>query len=980
MKNIFLLFLLLISTSILSQNNQEIKPVTGQYSIKGIVIDSIENFHVEMAVATLYNPKDNSLLKSVPTNEKGAFTLNNLTASSYNLTITLLGYDTVRIPISQRIFTKNTIILDTIKLQISDIMLADVTITAEPPELVIKEDTLEYNAAAFRVAEGAVVEDLIKRLPGMEVDTDGNIKKPDGKQVTRVYVDGKEFFGDDPKMATKNLTADIVDKVQVIEKKSDMAILTGVDDGEEETVINITIKKGMKQGWMGNVTSGIGVLSQENTNNDPRYIENLMVNRFLENDQITFIANANNINNQGSTDRGNNVRSGRGAGGRSGITSSNTFGVNTAKIVNDKIKFAGNIRYNYSDSYAENDRFRQNLLKDSVSYRKSLSTDRDYSNNINFDGRLEYQMDSSTMIIFNPHISYNYSKSNSTSHQITMAGDADSTKVNESNSQDRLQSDGFSTRLRLDVSRKLSAKGRRISFGASYSLNKSSGSGINTSENIFYLSPDRNRYYDQISESNQDRYSYSLSLNYVEPVGHNNFVDLSYNIDVNDTKNRRETLDYDEDTDDYTYRDPDFNKSSNTKTTNQNIRANFRSVRTKYTYNIGLRVAPNHTTSKSFIEDWYPSGGDSIVNHLPGRTSTNYAPQLDFTYRFSNTRELRQNLRFRYNGSTNQPSVSQLDPTTDNTNPLHIRSGNPDLLPAFNHNISLNYDFNNRETQKVFTVSISHRFTQNQIINYTTYEENTGVQYSRPINENGTWNTNGTVYFSKPFDAKKRLKFSTRTNLGYNNRIGYTMVEKQSERNISKTINASEEVNLSYSNDIFYGQIRGRFNYSKTSNTVSTNQNGMETFNYSLVYNTNLTLPYSWSVASDITYTANRGLSTGYNLDEVIWNAQISKQIFNRKQGSIRLQVTDILQQKLSIRRNVTANYIEDVRNNAMTGYFMLSFAYRFNNIGGGNRNRQRGERTEFDGGDGGDRGDGGSFRGGGGNFGSGGGRGGRGE
>lgn len=957
MKNKILLLLFLITTYVHSQDNNN-----ATHTIKGIVIDSLENQPIEMAVATLYNNINNTIIKGVPTDNKGVFILNNISPASYTLTVTLLGYDSIRISIPQRKFNKREIMLDTIKLHISDIILSDVTITAEPPELVTKEDTLEYNAAAFKVAEGAVVEDLIKRLPGMEVDNDGNIKKPDGKQVTKVYVDGKEFFGDDPKMATKNLTADIVDKVQVIEKKSDMAILTGIDDGEEETVINITIKKGMKQGWMGNVTSGVGALTRENSDNDPRYTENLMINRFLENDQISFIANANNINNQGSSDRGNNVRSGRGARGRSGITSSNTFGVNTAKIINDKMKFGGNISYNYSDSYAENDRFRQNLLKDSVSYRKSFSNDQDYSNNLTFDGRLEYQMDSSTMIIFNPHVSYNYSKSNSSSHQITMAGDKDSTKVNESNSSDRLQSDGINTRLGLDISRKLSTKGRNVSFGASYNLSKSSGSGGNMSENMFYLSPGRNRSYNQITESNQDRYSYSLSLSYVEPIGTNNFLNFSYSIDVNNSNNRKETLDYDENTGDYSIIDPDFNKSSNSKNINQNIRANFRSVRQKYSYNVGLRIAPTKTSSKSFIKDWYPDGNDSIVNHLQGRTATNYAPQLDFTYRFSNTRELRKNLRFRYNGSTSQPSVSQLDPTTDNTNPLHIRSGNPDLLPAFNHNISLNYDFNNRETQKVFTVNISHRFTQNQIINYTRYEESTGVQYSNPINENGTWNTNGNIYFAKPFDNKKRLRFSARTGIGYNNQIGYITVEKQSERNISKTINASQELNLSYSNDLFYGQVRGRLNYSKTSNTVATNQNGLETFNYFLEYNTTLTLPYSWSITSNINYTANRGLSTGYNLNEVIWNAQISKLLLRHNRGSIRLQVNDILQQKLSIRRNVTGNYIEDVRTNAMTGFFMASFAYRFNNIGGG-RNRQRGgERPDFESGDGDSR----NFRGGG--------------
>lgn len=948
-KNFSLLLLFLLPISLLGQNIKKDSLENTKYTIKGIVIDSSDNLPIEMAIAALYKESSGSLITGMATDKQGEFTLNNIQAGSYTLLTTFIGYDTVQIPISTNLFKENTIQIDTILLQVRDIRLSEVTITAESPELVIKEDTLEYSAAAFKVAEGAVVEDLLKRLPGMEVDTDGNIKKPDGKQVRRVYVDGKEFFGDDPKMATKNLTADIIDKVQVIEKKSDMAILTGIDDDNEETIINITIKKGMKQGWMGNVTSGLGALTQSNTDNDIRYTENLMINRFLENDQITFIANANNINNQGSNDRGNSARSGRSRSGRDGITSSNTFGINIAKIINDKIKFGGNIRYNYSDSYREEDRFRQNILKDSVSYRKTLSKDRDYSNNFAFDGRLEYQMDSSTMIVVSPSISYNYSKSNSTSFQSTMAGDADSSKVNESNSTDWLKSDGINTSLRLNASRKLSSNGRRISMGASFSLNNSSGTGKNNSENIFFQSSNRNRFFDQKSQSNNNRSSYGLSIGYVEPVYNNNFLDLSYDIDVNNTKNRKETYDYDKNTDDFTTIDPEYNKSSDTRNINHNIRANFRSVRTNYTYNIGLMVRPTIRNSKSFIKDWYSVGNDSIVNELPDRTTTNYAPRLDFTYRFSNTRELRKNLRIRYNGSTTQPTVNQLDPTVNNTNPLRIRSGNPDLVPAFNHNISLNYDFNNRETQKIFTVNLTHAFTQNKIINYTTYEKNTGVEYTNPINENGSWETRGVISFSKPLNKNKKLKFSSRANLNYQNEIGYSLVEKETLKNISKTINAGGEINLSYSNDFFYGQLRNRLNYSKTANTIASGKE-MEYFRYGIEFNTTLTLPYSWSLTSDITYSANSGLSEGYNLNELIWNAKINKSILKHNRGLIGLQINDILQRKLSIRRNVAANYIEDIRSNAMTGYFMVSFSYRFNNIGGKGRSRSRGEnRPNFD-------------------------------
>lgn len=970
--NLILLLLLFLSISIYPQSNAQSNSPIRYYTIQGIVIDSLDNSPIEMAVAAIYNTRTNKLIKGEFTNKDGKFTLNGLSSSSYSIMVTLLGYDTTRITIPQTMLTRSTITLDTIKLKTSDFLLSDVIVTAEPPELVVKEDTLEYNAAAFRVEEGAVVEELIKRLPGIEVDEDGKITKPDGKAVRRVFVDGKEFFGTDPKMATRNLTADIVDKVQVIDKKSDLAILTGVEDDEEETIINITIKKGMKKGWMGNITSGVGVLSQNASDEDIRYTENFMVNRFLENDQISFIANANNINNQGSNDRGNNVRSGRSRGNSgSGITSSNTFGVNTAKIINDKLKFGGNINYNYSDNFAESSSFRQQLLRDSTSYRQNSSSDREYSNNISFNGRLEYLMDTLTTIIVSPNISYNYSISKTNSHQVTMAGDIDSSKVNESLSNNRMRSDGLDASIQVDLSRKLSSKGRRISFSTTLSTSTSTGKGDNISENHYYRR-DSMVYLDQRSRSDQNRSSYNFRATYVEPVGNNNFLNFSYNIRFNSTENKRKTLDYEEDTGDYTYLNPDYSKSSETNTINQNIRVNFNSVRPNYTYNIGLNIAPNYTKSKSYIKDWYSSGNDSIVNELPGRTATNYAPQLDFTYRFSQDRMVRKNLRLRYNGRTNQPSVSQLDPTPNNTNPLNIRSGNPDLLPSFNHNISLDYNYYHREKQASLNITANHTFTQNQIINFTEYEESTGIQYTSPINENGSWNSSLNVLFSKPLDSKKRLKFNTNTTSGFSNQIGYTKIQKQSERNVSKTLRLGETVSLSYTLDKFYTMFRGRLNYSKTSNTVSANDNNkQESFNYNFRYEVQYTFPYRWSLSSNITYTANRGLSTGYNKNETIWNAQLSKTLFKHQQGSIRLQVTDILQQRLNIRRTVNANYIEDRETNAMTGYFLLSFTYRFNNISGGNRGRSRDQNSYNS-----DQGPGSFDRGGGGGYG--GGRGGR--
>ncbi|MDR1810067.1 MAG: outer membrane beta-barrel family protein, partial [Prevotella sp.] len=325
-----------------------------------------------------------------------------------------------------------------------------------------------------------------------------------------------------------------------------------------------------------------------------------------------------------------------------------------------------------------------------------------------------------------------------------------------------------------------------------------------------------------------------------------------------------------------------------------------------------------------------------------GRHAINYSPFVDFTYRFLNeNRFIRKNLRLRYNGQTRQPSITQLDPSENNTNPLNIRSGNPDLLPSFNNSISLEFNSSNRESQRSLTASISHTFVQNQIINYTSYDTETGVQHTRPINENGTWSSSGNVFMAIPLDNKKRFKFSSRSTASYDNNIQYSKAgaTQSSARYVSNTLNLRQELNLSYSNDWYYGQLRGNIRYQDTRYSLDGLQ-GIKSYNYSVAYNTQLTLPWSLTVSSDITYTGNSGLSAGYNKNEVMWNAEIGKQFLKQNRGSLRLQLTDILQQRLNIRRSVGGDYIQDSEFTALSSYFIVSFAYRFSNIGGGRRNR----------------------------------------
>lgn len=983
MKSTFIFSLFCFVLVLSAQNNSpKNNPTTPQsdksISIRGMVVDSLAKSSVQGATVSLYVKGSSSPFQGVFSDKDGHFAVTTKSKEPSSLKVSFVGYKDKTISLSQEQLQSGEVNLGNIYLASTGVQLQTVMVTTNVPEMVVKEDTIEYNAAAFKVPQNAVVEDLLKRLPGVEVDKDGKITTTSGKEVKRVYVDGKRFFGDDPKMATKNLTAEIVDKVQVVDKKSDLAQLTGVDDDDSETVINITIKKGMKQGWMGNLTGGVGGFLDNKQENDPRYNASVMLNRFRDNNQFSFIVNANNINNRASTDRGNNVRTGRGAGGGNGITTSNNFGVNWASELNTKLKIESSASYNYSDDYSNSKSFVQNIFsqKDSTSYKNNYSQSRSYSNNYALEGRMEYAPDKNTTVRIATNFSYNSSLSNSTSNQNTRAGDKDSTLVNSSDAKNRLSSSGTEIRLQMDASRKLSETGRRISLSGTYSTNHSEGNGNTNSITNYYQAISLNQKLDQRSNSKSNRDSYNLRTDYVEPVSKNTFLNFSYSAQFNNTSNERLTYDRDTTTavEKYDILNPNYSRSSETNTVNQNIRAAFRGQYTRYTYSFGIDVSPVHTKSRTYVKDWFGQGNDSILNVYKGRTTVNYAPQLEFVYRFDDKSKAdstsvqasrgngergsgfsprrgygggsRNSLRFRYNGRTDQPSVTQLDPTPNNTNPLRISSGNPELLPSFTHRISFEYSKFNMKNQSSINATLNFSFVNNDIVNYTTYIDSTGGQTTKPVNVNGSWNMSSSLMWAKPFGESNRFRFSTQSNVSYRNQVGFTRVDTLSVKNITRNLGINQGINLSYTNDWFYGQIRAQVNYTNISYNLGSTQ-GRESYVYNLSYNTQITMPYAWTLSSDIAYSANRGLTSGYNQDEILWNAELGKTVLSR--GYLSLKVTDILRQKLNLSRSVTDNSITDSQYTALTSYAMVSFTYRFANIGGKGRNK----RMNFQGGNG---------------------------
>lgn len=926
---LFIAMLLLVPIYASAQQDRALSPK----NISGNVVFAEEEEPVEYATIQLLKASDSTVVTSSATEKSGKFRLPSVKPNNYILKTSYISFETQYHNIDSAHFKEREIVVPTVALVENSILLSEAVIVGQMPQMVVKEDTIEYNPAAFNLHENSLVEDLLKRLPGVEVDLEGKITIA-GKSVGRVTVDGENFFGRDPKMTTQNLEIGIIDKLQVIEKKSDLEEITGIDDGNRETIINITIKEDKKRGWINNIQAGLGNLTQDVSLDNTRYESRSMFNRFVGDNKYSLVINANNNSQRGQ-----------------GVNSNESLGLNMINVFSPKFKMTGDLSYNRGSSFVQRKSFRQNILVDSTSYRSNESESRNNDHNISLNYRFEYKPDEKTTILFIPNVSLSRSFSNDTSYTATMAGDADMSEVNNSSRRGSSNSQNLNMSGNLIASREFAKKGRRITLNLSGNIGNNDQLGYNKSVSEFALMPNRNQYLNQEAKTLNKSNSFNVNASYVEPVLTSSFLQFSYNIRKNMSHNMRNTFEYDAEQDDFTILNPEYSKSLLNSFLNQNISLSFRTVKEKYSYNAGVNIVPSYIKSKSYIKDGIAEGVDSIVHAPDGRNVVNYSPNGDFTYRFNKDK----NLRFSYNGSTSQPSISQLDPTEDLTNPLNIRSGNPDLLPSFSNNMSLVYNFSNRENQQSLRANVSYSFVVNQIINRTIYEANTGVQRTMPINQNGMWNTNANILYSMPLDKEKKVQFSTNTDASLRNQIGYMSFKEDTEtKNVAKTFSVSENLSVSYRHTWFYLQARGVVRYSTTQNSLEAKKN-QEDINYRASLNSQFNFPKDWVFESSLQYSGQSGLSTGYNRNETLWNINVNKRFMKNKQATVSFRWTDVLQQRLSIRRNVTSNYIEDSESNVLTGYFMVSFSYRFNNFAGGGGGGRGGEgrmrRGDFGGG-----------------------------
>ena len=916
-------------------------------NVLGRVVQQKGEQAVEMATIQLFHATstDSSFVKGVQTNTDGDFIFDNIPSGKYKLLVSCIGYQQNFRYIT---ITDTTLLLPTIRLKEDVQFLSEVTVQGHAAEMTVKGDTIEYNTAAYKMHENAMVEDLLKKMNGVEIDQDGKVKV-NGEEIKAIQIDGKHFFGKDVQAATKNIPAEMIEKVQVLDEKSDMAKLTGFEDDETERIINLTLKANRKKGVFGSYNLGLGMdmfgpegkffsypysdlLSEQAKqffSNDFRYNGSLFTNILLGESQTTIMGNANNTNE---------MRSGRGyhrfgSGMSSGITWGENFGVNTNIDFTKKIKkidnqtsllFGANVTFNHSINNT-----------DAIALKESYSNGLSYHNNdtshakgINWDVQaqfeLEYQIDTLNRIIIKPSIGYSNQNTNNLSQYDYYRMD---TLINDGSQIQGTSSNETKGDLRIIYNHKFLKPGRSITLNLFGSINQKEGHSNTEAFDHIKDSTLINQY----NLTQNQTYSYSIKASYVEPIyGKNHLLETALTLSGNNRHSFKNQYDFDTKDSIYSF-NPYFSNELKNTFISEILELNYRWIEQNFDLVLGARINPSQTLSQSYY------GGtllrDTTINVW------NFAPNASFKYKFGK----KEFARVIYRGYSSQPSIQQMEPVRNNSDAMNESVGNMGLNPSFRHFVRVMYSrFNEKRFSSIMT-GLRANVTKDAFVNNTVYDE-TGKRYTQTVNAQGIpWDIGADFMYNTPF-ANKLLQFNTRTAINYNERLAYINRAGQSHQIIeaiekeqlalgamSKTGNLmfNEDLGIRLTHKIVDFGLRGRISYSRTFNNVSTAK-PTNNLNWTITGDIQLHMPKDWEFAADCSYTARYG----YRLDdvnEIILNASLNK---TWKNATLTLKVYDILQSKKNIVQIVGEDYIQYKKTNTLPTYFTLSFSYKFNKMG----------------------------------------------
>jgi len=886
-------------------------------SISGKVVNAKDKKPVDFATIAVKNLKDSSVVASGQTNPDGSFTFKAIAPGKYRIYAAFLGLKTTTKDIE---VAKAAVNAGEIAMSDDGVDLKTVNVTATIP-IVVKKDTLEFDAKSIKVRENAVVEDLLKKVPGVEVAKDGSVKAQ-GETITKVKVDGKEFFGNDPLLATKNLPADMVDKIQVIDELSEQAQFTGIDDGTRNKILNITTKNGMKHGYFGNSTVGYG-------SND-RYDASLNVNKFDDDRQISFIGQFNNVNKQ-NFGQGGGVGNGFGGfgggrggfgggsngGGSGGITTTNAAGLNFADTYKDGTQFQASYFFNKANSELIQNSNTQNLAGGTNNIDEAINNTSDRINH-RFNFMVDTKINPSLSVKIQPNLAYTETDGNNLNSYTRILDDGSTIGSQQNTTTTATPSIGNNLLIRKSFKR----RGRTLSLNVNTSINDNDGTNLNyRNDKITKGTVARDTITNQLNNTSSHSINNTTRVVYTEPLNKTLSVEVNYQNGYSNSDSQRDVFNYNPLTLQFDLVDNTFSNIYNNRTLTNAAGLSLTTTQKKYNWNIGVAAQQTNRVNTNLT-----TGLRRTQNFI------NITPSAQFRYNFSN----RKRLFINYRGSTNQPTIDQIQPIPDNTNAQTIYLGNPELKPAFNNQLRINFNNFNIETGRFFFAGLNLTQTFNAIGN-TVVPLSGGVQQVSYINVDGVYAGNANATWSLPLMAERKLTLNISGNGSYNRNVNFIADQLSNAlvKNVTNSYTISNGYKLVTNVDKFdlTGGITGSYTNSTFSARPSSNT---QYYTINPSFDVSYVLPANIRLAIDIDYYRNFGGGDLFNQEYTILNPYISRQFFKNR-GTFKFSINDALNQNTGVSRTATGTSIVDLTSNVLRRYYMFSFTYSLTRIGGRN-------------------------------------------